>query len=182
MPAKKKTKAAPKKAAAGRKIKKEEVVDEEETESEEDVSDDETDDEDRGRGKRKRREAKSYEPDDFTMASFNAASKTATVVKGRGKKLGEIQAVQDNMKKYKISSDEYTNAYKFLFSNIGTSNKKLMKKKLLEFSGYLPPLPKGKYDKKKQDDDDEIIEVSLLLFVKILKLNTPIPTSFLFYC
>lgn len=164
MPAKKKTKVAPKKAAAGRKTKKEEVVDEEETESEEDVGDDEedeTDDEDRGRGKRKRRESKSYEPDDFTLASANAASKVAAVAKGRGEKLGDIKAVQDNMKKYKISSDEFTNAYKFLFSNRGISSKKLMKEKLLEFSGYLPPLPKGKYDKDKQDDDDEVIEVSV---------------------
>ena len=160
MPAKKKTKVTPKKAAAGRKTKKEEILDEEDTESEEEVSEDETDDEDRGRGKRKRRESKSYEPDDFTMASVNAASKVATVIKGRGKKLGEIQAVEENMKKYKISSDEFTNAYKFLFSNRGASNKKLMKEKLLEFSGYLPPLPKGKYDKDKQDDDDEVIEVS----------------------
>ncbi len=126
---------------------------------------DETDDEDRGRGKRKRRESKSYEPDDFTMASVNAASKAATVFKGRGKKLGNIEAVDTNMKKYKISSDEFVAAYKFLFNNRGTSNKKLMKDKLFEFSGYLPPLPKGKYDKKKQDNEEEMIEVSIRITI-----------------
>ena len=123
MPAKKKTKVTPKKVSAGRKTKREEIVDDEETESEEEVSEDETDDEDRGRGKRKRRESKSYEHDDFTMASVNAASKVATVVKGRGKKLGEIQAVEENMKKYKISSDEFTNAYKFLLQSWGIQQK-----------------------------------------------------------
>ncbi len=157
MPPKKKSKTSSKKS------KKEEVVEEVEESEEED----EADDEDRGRGKRKRRDAKSYEPDDFTMASANAASKMASVAKGRGTKLGDIEAFEKNLKKYKLNSDEFVNAYKFLFSNRGLSNKKLMKDKMLEFSGYLPPLPKGRYDKKKLDDDDEVIEVSIRVVVYI---------------
>lgn len=170
MPTKKKIKVTPKKPGVGRKSekeKKEEVVVEEEDES--DDEEDETDDEDRGRGKRKRRESKSYEPDDFTMASLNAASKSTTVTEGRGKKLGEIQAVENNMKKYKLASDEFILAYKFLFSKRGTANKKLMKEKLFEFNGYLPPLRKGKYNKERQDEEDEVIETKFA--IKAFKMN-----------
>mmetsp|Transcript_9124 Transcript_9124/g.22653 ORF Transcript_9124/g.22653 Transcript_9124/m.22653 type:complete len:307 (+) Transcript_9124:197-1117(+) len=169
----------PKKKVHSKSVRREEV-------EESDVEDmteqeDETDDEDRGRGKRKRRESKSYEPDDFTMASVNAASKAATVFKGRGKKLGNIEAVDTNMKKYKISSDEFVAAYKFLFNNRGTSNKKLMKDKLFEFSGYLPPLPKGKYDKKKQDNEEEMIETKYA--IKAFKMNvSQIKALCTFFC
>ena len=114
-----------------------------------------------GRGKRKRRESKSYEPDDFTMASHNHTLKLSSVPKGRGKKLGDIPAVKSSMNKYKLNTEELLFAYKFVFSNRGTANKKAMKSKLLEFSGYLPPLPKGKYNKEQQDEKDEVFEVSV---------------------
>ena len=144
MPAKKKIKVAAKKPVRGKKAKKvEKIV----KESEE------------GRGKRKRRESKSYEPDDFTMASVNSSIKIATVDVGRGKKLGDIEVVKDSMKKYNLSSEELLSAYKFVFSSRGVSNKKMMKDKLLEFSGYLPPLPKGKFNQEMLDEDDEVIEV-----------------------
>ena len=144
MPAKKKIKVAAKKPVRGKKAKK---VGKIVKESEE------------GRGKRKRRESKSYEPDDFTMASVNSSIKIATVDVGRGKKLGDIEVVKDSMKKYNLSSGELLSAYKFVFSSRGVSNKKMMKDKLLEFSGYLPPLPKGKFNQEKLDEDDEVIEV-----------------------
>lgn len=167
MPTNQKSKTASKKPSIGgtaKKAKKEEdktVSDEETESSDEENSDDEeeeTDDEDRGRGKRKRRESKSYEPDDFTMASVNAAIKAATVAEGRGKKLGGIEAVKRSMNKAKLTSDEFILAYKFLFSNRGISNKKLMKEKLHDFNGYLPPLPKGRYNKEVQEKEDEVIE------------------------
>lgn len=166
MPKKQKSKTASKKPSIGgtaKKSKKEEdkkVSDEETETSDEETSDeeDETDDEDRGRGKRKRRESKSYEPDDFTMASVNAAIKASTVAEGRGKKLGEIEAVKRSMNKAKLASEEFMLAYKFLFSNRGISNKKLMKEKLHAFNGYLPPLPKGRYNKEMQENEDEVIE------------------------
>lgn len=173
MPTKRKSKVASKKPGTGKKAKQEkpeEVSDEEEDASDDGKSSvDETDDEDRGRGKRQRRESRSFEPDDFTMASVNAAMKAATFVEGRGKKLGDIEAVKNAMKKFKPSSDEFSFAYKFVFANRGMGNKKLMKEKLLDFGGYLPPLPKGKYDKKKQDDEDEVIETKYA--VKAYKMN-----------
>jgi hypothetical protein len=152
-----------------RKVEKEKEKEDEEDEETSDEEQDESDDEERGRGKRKRRESKSYEPDDFTMTSFNAAANAATVVEGRGKNMGEIGAVKDTMKKFKLTSDEFLSAYKFLFSNRGISNKKLMKEKLFGFSGYLPPLPKGKYNQKRQDDEDEVIEVSVLLLKNVIQ-------------
>ena len=100
-----------------RKVEKEKEKEDEEDEETSDEEQDESDDEERGRGKRKRRESKSYEPDDFTMTSFNAAANAATVVEGRGKNMGEIGAVKDTMKKFKLTSDEFLSAYKFLFSN-----------------------------------------------------------------
>jgi len=167
MPTKRKSEAAPKKP--GRKVEEEKEKEDEEDEETSDEEEDETDDEDRGRGKRKRRESKSYEPDDFTMASYNAAAKVSTVFEGRGKKLGEIEAVKDTMKKFKLTSDEFLSAYKLLFSNRGISNKKLTKEKLFGFSGYLPPLPKGKYNQKRLDDDDEVIETKYA--IKAFKMN-----------
>ena len=167
MPTKRKSRAASKKPSVGRKAKQEKEEEEDKnvevSDEEEDESEEETDDEERGRGKRKRRESKSYEPDDFTMASVNSAMKAAVpVAKGRGKKLGDIDAVNNSIKKVKLTSDELMLAYKFLFSNRGIANKKMMKDKLLDFSGYLPPLPKGKYDQQKLDDADEVIEVCML--------------------
>jgi len=172
MATKRKSRGSPKKPSSGRNAKKEkeeeevEESDEDETEEEEE---EETDDEDRGRGKRKRRESKSYEPDDFTMASVQAAVKTSSIVQGRGKKLGEIEAAKASMKKFTLASEEFLFAYKFLFSNRGISNKKLMKDKLYGFSGYLPPLPKGKYNKQRQDDEDEVLETKYA--IKIFKMN-----------
>jgi len=179
MATKRKSRATPKKADGGKKakpVKKEEVSEEEDNSDEgkrgaevSDEEEDESDDEDRGRGKRKRRESKSYEPDDFTLTSVNAAMKAATVSQGRGTKLGEIDASKKAMRKFTLTSEEFIFAYKFLFSNRGTGNKKLMKDKLHDFSGYLPPLPKGKYNKKKQEDEDEVIETKYA--VKAFKMN-----------
>ena len=122
--------------------------------------DEEVNHDERGRGKRKRRESKPlYEPFDFTM--HNATANASFVAEGRGKKLGEIAVVNKCMNKYKLNSDELTSAYKFIFSNRGIANKKLIKQKLLDFSGYLAPLPKGNYNEEKQDEDDEVVEVCL---------------------
>jgi len=178
MATKRKSRGSPKKPSSGRNAKKEkeekeekekEEVEESDDDETEEEEEDETDDEDRGRGKRKRRESKSYEPDDFTMASVQAAVKTSSIVQGRGKKLGEIEAAKASMKKYTLTSEEFLFAYKFLFSNRGISNKKLMKDKLYGFSGYLPPLPKGRYNKQRQDDEDEVLETKYA--IKTFKMN-----------
>uniref|UniRef100_A0A7S4ALD8 DEK-C domain-containing protein n=1 Tax=Pseudo-nitzschia australis TaxID=44445 RepID=A0A7S4ALD8_9STRA len=122
-----------------------------------------------GRGKRKRRESKSYEPDDFTMSSYNAAVKASAIAVGRGKKLGEIAAVKSSINMYKLNTEELLLAYKFVFSNRGTAKKKSMREKLLEFSGYLPPIPKGKYDEERQDEEDKVFETKYA--TKAFKMN-----------
>mmetsp|Transcript_24780 Transcript_24780/g.58157 ORF Transcript_24780/g.58157 Transcript_24780/m.58157 type:complete len:329 (+) Transcript_24780:113-1099(+) len=179
MPTRRKSRAASKKPDTSRgakKVKTEEKEEEKEVNDEEVTEDEssetekeETDDEERGRGKRKRRESKSYEPDDFTLVQFNNAMKAAAIAEGRGKKLGDIAAAKNCMKKFTLNSEEFVYAYKFLFSNRGIANKKLMKEKLLAFSGYLPPLPKGKYDEEKQDEEDEVIETKYA--IKTFKMN-----------
>lgn len=150
-------------------VKKQEVSEDEAEDEDSETEKEETDDEERGRGKRKRRESKSYEPDDFTLKQFDNALKAAVIAEGRGEKLGDIAGVRNCMKKFTLTSDEFSQAYKFLFSNRGIANKKLMKEKLLGFSGYLPPLPKGRYNKEKQDEDDEVIETKFA--IKAFKMN-----------
>lgn len=116
------------------------------------------DDKDSERGKRKRRESKGYEPEDFTMASERAAmaAKEGGVPAGRGVKLGEI---------YKIppSHEDLSFAYSFVFGPRGKATKKEMKEKLLEFNGYLPALPKGKIDDAAMDKEEDKYEVRSML-------------------
>mmetsp|Transcript_16556 Transcript_16556/g.45611 ORF Transcript_16556/g.45611 Transcript_16556/m.45611 type:complete len:302 (+) Transcript_16556:184-1089(+) len=154
--------------AASKEPEEDESV-EDDNSDEEEEEDDEDIDAEKGRGKRKRRESKNYEPDDFTMSSYNAAMKASVVAEGRGKKIGEIAAVRSSINKYKLNTEELLFAYKFVFSNRGTSNKKLMKDKLLDFSGYLPPLPKGKYNTERLDEEDEVFETKYA--TKAFKMN-----------
>mmetsp|Transcript_21559 Transcript_21559/g.40258 ORF Transcript_21559/g.40258 Transcript_21559/m.40258 type:complete len:317 (-) Transcript_21559:199-1149(-) len=167
MPPKKKTKSAKEDDKEKKKVRVEK--EEEEDDDDEETEDEETDDEDRGRGKRKRRESKSFEPEDFTMASERAAAKAAVIVKGRGKKLGDLPVVKAAIEKTPLSSEDLPFAYTFVFSTRGVPTKKEMKNKLLEFSGYLPPLPKGKYDEDEQDAEDEKFETKYA--TKAFKLN-----------
>jgi len=159
MPPKKTNKAAAKKVVAEEKDDEVEAMNEE-------VKDDE-DNDGSGRGKRQRREFKHYEPDDFTMISHNATIKAAALEEGRGTKLVDIECVKASIDKYKLSSDEFTNAYKFLFSR-GVSNKKIMKQKLLEFNGYLPLVPEDQKNEQ-QEDEDENIETKYA--TKAFKMN-----------
>jgi hypothetical protein len=144
MPPKKKTKKTEEEAKS--KKEDEKVADDDDSEDAEESSEDEsTDDEDRGRGKRKRRESKGFEPEDFTMASERAAVKAAKIRnQGRGVKLGDIPAVKAAIEKVPTTSEDLPFAYTFVFSNRGLPAKKEMKSRLLDFSGYLPPPPKGK--------------------------------------
>lgn len=149
--------------------KKENGDSEDEDRVDDDEKQDGNSDTENGRGKRKRRESKIYEPDDFTMASHYAAMKNATVVEGRGKKLGEIAAVKANIESFKLNSDEFLSAFKFVFSSRGIPNKNAMRKKLLDFSGYLPSLPQRKYNKQRQEEEDEVIETKYA--TKAFKMN-----------
>ena len=92
------------------------------------------------------------------MEQYHSSIKSTVVNPGRGSKLIQISSVKSSIDKYKVNSDEFIKAYNLLFSR-GASNRKFMKQKLLEFSGYLPPLPNGKYDVKLQEKADEKIEV-----------------------
>jgi hypothetical protein len=139
---------------------KDEVNKKEQEESESEESEDEsTDDEDRGRGKRNRRESKGFEPFDFTMASEIKAEKLrkAGVPKGRGVKLGSIALVKEAIEK--TSGDDLVFAYTFVFGHRGGKmTRKEMKEKLLEFSGYYPPVRKGKTEAE-LDREEELQDV-----------------------
>jgi hypothetical protein len=113
------------------------------------------------RGKRKRRESKGYEPDDFTMVSERtaAAAKEAGVPKGRGAKLGDIPVVKAGIEKIPSSHEDLSIAYSFVFGPRGKATKNEMKLKLLEFNGYLPALPKGKVDDAAMDKEEDKYEV-----------------------
>mmetsp|Transcript_14342 Transcript_14342/g.29941 ORF Transcript_14342/g.29941 Transcript_14342/m.29941 type:complete len:145 (+) Transcript_14342:60-494(+) len=84
-----------------------------------------------GRGKRKRRESKSYEPDDFTMSSYNAAVKASAIAVGRGKKLGEIAAVKSSINMYKLNTEELLLAYKFVFFEPRYSQEEINERKVV---------------------------------------------------
>jgi hypothetical protein len=111
------------------------------------------------RGKRKRRQLKGYEPDDFTMTSERAAAKEASVPNGRGVKLGEIPIFKAAIEKIPLSHEDLSMAYTFVFGSRSKVNKKEMKEKLLEFNGYLPALPKGKVDDAAMDKEEDKCEV-----------------------
>lgn len=145
----------------GKDVYSEEVLDEE-------SENDDTNNEDLGKGKRKRRVSKVYEPKDFTMEQYHSSIKSTVVNPGRGSKLIQISSVKSSIDKYKVNSDEFIMAYKLLFSRCA-SNRKFMKQKLLEFSGYLPPLPNGKYDVELQEKADEKIETKYA--TKAFKMN-----------
>jgi len=150
MPARKKTKKE--ETAAARAAAKKQQEEEEESSEEEES----TDDEDRGRGKRQRKSTlgKHYEPEDFTMD----ISPGVRVIKGRGKKLKDIPVVNDFIEKFSSNSEQLVAAHRFLFSR-GRPMQKEMKRNILEFSGYLPWVPKN-YDQDKMEKEDHVLEVS----------------------
>jgi hypothetical protein len=109
---------------------------------------------------RKRRESKGYEPEDFTMASErDRPAKESGVPKGRGFKLSEIPVVKATIEKIPFSHEDLTFVYTFVFGPRGKVTKKEMKERLLEFNGYLPALPKGKFDEDEMDKEEDKYEV-----------------------
>ena len=113
-----------------------------------------------GRSKRKRRDSTTYEPEDFTLASVKAAVNDTRVIPGRGAKLADLESVKASIEK--CNSEDLPFAYKFLFRTRGKPTKKEMKQILLEFSGYLPPLPNGKkLSDEELEEFDKDYEVSV---------------------
>lgn len=150
--------------------KKEEKVQakEEEKEKEEDENKEEDDDDDGApaaaaaaasvRSKRRRRDSTSYEPEDFTLVSTKGGAKASPVVTGRGSKLADLESVKASIEK--STPEDLPFAYKFVFGSRGKVTKKEMKNHLLEFNGYLPPLPKGKkLSEEELEDYDKTYEV-----------------------
>ena len=114
--------------------------------------------ENRGRGKRKRRSSTlaAFEPEDFTMADQEYEG--PKIIKGRGVKLGDLPAVRSSIEKYKASSNECQTAHKLLYTMRSKPALKDVKNNILNFSGYLVPLPKN-YDEKVMEKEDENEEV-----------------------
>jgi hypothetical protein len=112
------------------------------------------------RGKRKREfsNRKSYEPEDFTLTPTKGGAKASPVVVGRGTALSDLESVKASIEK--CITEDLPFAYRFLFGPRGKVTKKEMKNNLLEFNGYLPPLPKGKkLSEEELEDYDKDYEV-----------------------
>ncbi|KAG7352344.1 hypothetical protein IV203_008392 [Nitzschia inconspicua] len=111
-------------------------------------------------GKRKRRESTGYQPEDFTMASERSAmaAKETKVPPGRGFKLRDIPVIKAGIEKIPANHEDLVSAYTFVFGPRPKVTKKEMKERLLEFNGYLPALPKGKYDDDEMDREEDKYE------------------------
>jgi hypothetical protein len=110
-----------------------------------------------GRGKRKHVEVDAFQPE-----NFNATADIATLLiesePGRGTKLDELPAVKSSISH--AMKQDLVAAYRFLYGQKnGFPQMKDMKTRLLQFSGYLPPLPMENYDDEKQEVEDEAVEV-----------------------
>ena len=106
-----------------------------------------------------------YEPSDFTMKEAEGIK----VTKGRGAKLSSFPVVKSSIEGSKRTGDEIASAHQFLFGKKGKYTKKEMKEHLLEFSGYLKPIPAGKKRTDKEvDREEEQAEVSIIIFFIVL--------------
>jgi hypothetical protein len=98
-----------------------------------------------------------YDPEDFTMKE----SEGIRIVKGRGSKLGSFPSVKSSVESAKRTGEEIAIAHQFLFGKKGKYNKKEMKAHILDFSGFLKPIPAGKKRTDKEvEKEEEPIEVS----------------------
>mmetsp|Transcript_1030 Transcript_1030/g.2011 ORF Transcript_1030/g.2011 Transcript_1030/m.2011 type:complete len:349 (-) Transcript_1030:281-1327(-) len=92
-----------------------------------------------------------YEPSDFTMKE----SEGIKIIKGRGDKLETFPVVKQSIEASKRTVDEILFAHQFLFGKKGKLSKKEMKEHLLEFSGFLKPIPAGKKRTDKEIEKEE---------------------------
>lgn len=111
------------------------------------------------RPKRARRSAQEaeksvYEPSDFTMKEAEGIK----VTKGRGAKLSSFAVVKSSIEGSKRTGDEIAFAHQFVFGKKGKYTKKEMKEHLLEFNGYLKPIPAGKKrtDKEVEKEEEQV--------------------------
>lgn len=95
--------------------------------------------------KRSRKSLTTFEPEDYTKTPTKI--KEIKIPEGRGTKLRDIPSVASKVNEYKVTDPILQKAYRLLYGGtggiIGRGRgliKKDLKKNLLEFSGYLPPL------------------------------------------
>jgi len=92
-----------------------------------------------------------YDPIDFTMKE----SEGIKITKGRGSKLSSFAVSKSSIESSKRTGDEIAFAHQFLFGKKGKVSKKDMKTHLLDFNGYLKPIPTGKERTDKEVDRAE---------------------------
>jgi len=109
-------------------------------------------------GKRARKSAAVYKPDDFSEKKTHEDQ----LIDGRGKKLRDLPSVKESIESYSINSEAFGAGYRFLFFSRGKLPMKA-KQILLEFNGYLPKEEKGE-DAEKRAQEDEDLEVSIDFF------------------
>ncbi|CAJ1936611.1 unnamed protein product [Cylindrotheca closterium] len=102
-----------------------------------------------------------YEPTDFTMKE--PASEGIKIIKGRGSKLSSFAVVKQSIEASKRTLEEISFAHQFVFGKKGGKlSKKEMKEHLLEFSGFLKPIPAGKKRTDKEvDKEEEALETKM---------------------
>lgn len=92
-----------------------------------------------------------YDPVDFTMKE----SEGLKITNGRGSKLSSFPVCKSSIESSKRTFDEIFFAHQFLFGKRGKLSKKDMKAHLLQFNGYLQPIPAGKSRSDKDVDQAE---------------------------
>lgn len=109
-------------------------------------------------GKRARKSAAVYKPDDFSEKKTHEDQ----LIDGRGKKLRDIPSVKESIESNSMNSEAFGAGYRFLFMSRGKLPMKA-KQILLDFNGYLPKEEKGE-DTEKREQEDEDLEVSFAKF------------------
>lgn len=110
----------------------------------------------------------SYSPTNFKTESEPVSASKKPIPFGRGTKLKDIPSVKANVDEIKTSDPVLHKAFRLLYGGPGgivgrgPLNKKELKKNLLEFSGYLPPLTDTEglteEEKEKVEDQEDQLE------------------------
>lgn len=107
-----------------------------------------------------------YQPENFADKA-----KEETVYEGRGIKLGEIEALKEHLAKWTAGSDEMMMLHKLIYK--GRPAKKDIRSNLLNFSGYLKPIPDGKTPEDMKEEDEELEVRRMFLIRSIWSYQIP---------
>ena len=103
------------------------------------------------RSKRARKSAEAFAPE-----NFKDVDRSVTVVQGRGKKLGELEAVKNSVDSFTSTSEDMIMAHKLLYTTKGGKPpRKEMKGNILAFNGFLAQKQEGQDEKEMEAQDDE---------------------------